>query len=414
MSNVEERRRFLQEARLQHQLEIQSRQIESVFTRHNLDVQIAGGRVEPRTIRFDLRTYVAEGLDRLTALAQELRGVLRVPVHIERENGMWRVRVSRDVEPPVSLLDMLAIWSDVPPQTAVLGLSNAGEPIFLPLDGTVSHVLIAGSAEAGKTTLLRTIAVSLAMLNRQSRLQLAIIGPESDISPDAYGILEPLNYLPHIVNPVVYRTEEAADLLNGLVSELDYRQEQRIKHPAIVVLVDRVAALLENGGEPVREPLTYLVQHGIKAGIYLVMTARRANNESLPSWIDAHVSLRITGRVDTPEEAYAATGLPDSQAEYLLGQGDFLAVSGDMLTYFQGAFVSDSDLHMCITELQRRRARVLLAQPVSIRPHLSFVKEFSEEEEIPFGLVNEEVALGWHDEAVELAPEEFDEFWEAE
>jgi hypothetical protein len=38
----------LQERRLQHQLEIQSMQIEHVFNRHQVDAHVAGGTVKPR------------------------------------------------------------------------------------------------------------------------------------------------------------------------------------------------------------------------------------------------------------------------------------------------------------------------------------------------------------------------------
>ena len=46
----------LQEKRLQHQLEIQSMQIEHVFDRHQVPAQVDGGLVKPRSISFSLQT----------------------------------------------------------------------------------------------------------------------------------------------------------------------------------------------------------------------------------------------------------------------------------------------------------------------------------------------------------------------
>jgi DNA segregation ATPase FtsK/SpoIIIE-like protein len=62
----------LQERRLQHQLEIQSMQIEHVFNRHQVDAHVAGGTVKPRLISFNLQTQLATGLERLKVLTDDL------------------------------------------------------------------------------------------------------------------------------------------------------------------------------------------------------------------------------------------------------------------------------------------------------------------------------------------------------
>jgi len=72
---------------------------------------------------------------------------------------------------PVPLLDLIPLANPLPPLAAAIGMSENGRCITLNFsDRATTNVLLTGEKEAGKTTLLRTIAVSLAMNNRQSQL----------------------------------------------------------------------------------------------------------------------------------------------------------------------------------------------------------------------------------------------------
>jgi hypothetical protein len=99
----------LQERRLQHQLEMQSMQIEHVFNQHQMEAHIAGGTVKPRSISFHLQTQLATGLERLKTLTDDLMQTLGVPVSLSREDGEFRLDVSQRSEPPVSLLDLMSL-----------------------------------------------------------------------------------------------------------------------------------------------------------------------------------------------------------------------------------------------------------------------------------------------------------------
>ena len=169
------------QARLQHQLELQSQQIERFLSHHQLSANITGGAVQPRSIRFDLVTPLTQGWERLRDLTHELKTALNVPdVRLSAEDGQLRLHIVRPEEPPVALLDLLPLLPDLPPVTAVLGLAEDGRPILLDFDNPdVTHVLAAGMTGAGKTMLLRTMALSLALKNRQSQLQLLVIDPET-------------------------------------------------------------------------------------------------------------------------------------------------------------------------------------------------------------------------------------------
>jgi DNA segregation ATPase FtsK/SpoIIIE, S-DNA-T family len=355
--------------RLQHQLKLQSMQIERVLDRHNVSAQVAGGSVEPRSIIFDLQTHLATGLDRLREVKQELMMALGVAdVELRQDNDRFHIQVARPEDPPVALLDVLEAMPDIAPVTAVLGLAEDGRPVLLDFaTEQLPHMLLVGEPGAGKTTLLRTLAVSLALTSRQSQLQLVIVDPCAGEQIRIDPLLEPLDYLPHMLAPLTVGLAETADLLNFLVAEMRYRIGQRIDLPAIAVLVDRADWLLDQGSTEVRDAIMQLAQRGETAGIHLVLSVQAADDPALSNMLKANLPVRLVGQVTDAHAARVATGLAYSQAELLLGEGDFLAVAKGNATHFQAAFLDDYELHLVLERLYTRQAR-LLAQPLAALP----------------------------------------------
>jgi len=374
MSEKENWRKVLKENRLQHQLEIQSRQIEKVFTHHELPAHVAGGTVRSRSISFDLQEQVTSGWEWLRDhLKRELTAVLGgADVRLSREDGQLRLHVGRPDNPPVPLLDLLPLLPETLTVTAVLGLAEDGRPVLLPLtEADMTPVLLAGEPDAGKTALLRTIAVSLALTNKQSQVQLLVIDGDAPESRSTHSQLEPLTYLPHLLTPVVCDFEEAAEALNFLADEIGYRGEQDIAVPHVVVLIDGIVTLLEAGGRPVADALVRLARRGATAGIHLVMSTRRPDAPVLADLFKANFPVRLVGQARDEKQAAVAAGVAGSQAQYLLDQGDFLAVTDSMTTHFQGAYIGDYDLHLTLEALHRNRPRPLLARSMSVRPTLA-------------------------------------------
>lgn len=377
MSEALQRRRQLQEMRLKHRLAIQTRQIERVLAHESVSGQVAGGRVDVEGIRYDVQAQLTQGWERLRDLTSELKVALGVPdVALSRENGRLQISISRTAEPPVSLLDLLALTPDVPPVTAVLGLSDNGRPVLLRFDDSqMSHVLLSGASGAGKSALLRTMALSLALHNRQSQAQLLIIDPHLEAEPGGHRYLEPLNYLPHLLTPVCHSLEEAAEALQFLVAEMERRDEDDVERPSLFAFIDKAASLLEAGGEPVVGAITRLLQRGQQTGIHLILSTQRPGTAVFSASLQANLTVRLAGRLDTPRAARAATGHPASGAEQLRGMGDFVAVIGEARTYFQAAYAGDYDLHLCLQQLHRPPEKVLLARPYFARPNIEPLKD---------------------------------------
>jgi DNA segregation ATPase FtsK/SpoIIIE-like protein len=391
----------LQERRLQHQLEIQSMQIEHVFNRHQVDAHVAGGTVKPRLISFNLQTQLATGLERLKVLTDDLMHTLGVPVSLSREDGQLRLDVSQPTVPPVSLLDLMALLSDLSPVTAVLGLAEDGRPVLLDFaEQDMTHILVSGISGAGKTALLRSLVMSLALLNRQSRVQFVVFDGNSK-DADAETDLHSLNYLPHMLANVMCHQNDIRDTLAFLTEEISYRLEYEVVAPTIVVVIDQVDTLLETGDTLIRDAIVTLVQRGSEVGVHLVMSSQRPQTAVLDNLFKANISVQLVGRLADSEQAQTVTGLRSSQAEFLLGQGDFLAIAGQYMTHFQAAYIGDYDLHLTLQELYRKRPPTLLAQSVDELQSISLsnldIENTSDELPQHFLYKGDEVTLTYED-----------------
>jgi DNA segregation ATPase FtsK/SpoIIIE-like protein len=360
--------------RLRHHLEIQALQIEEVFTRHQVEARVAGGQVQPRVVSFNLQAQLQAGWERLQALKRDLAQVLgAADLQLEEDEAGWRLTVARDNNHPVDLLELLDAHPSLPKLTAVLGIAENGRPVLINFaEPEMSHILVVGQADAGKSSLLRSAAVSLAVRNRQADLQLLVIDPDREVTGRVERpTLTPLGYLPHMLAPVVERLEDIAAVLHYLTEEIGYREEAGVARPVILTLVDNLHHLLAVGGQPFLAPLTRIIQRGDRVGVHLMLSYREGG-ATLPSLLRSHFAARLVGQVDDPQQARAATGLPDSRADYLLGQGDFLAIGRGEMVHFQAAYINDYDLHHTVDRLYRQPQKRMTAQPTQIRPSFDF------------------------------------------
>ena len=360
------------EERLRHQLEIQSMQIEGVFEQHQLPSRVAGGQVGPGWIRFELQTQLAAAMERVQQIKQDLLRVLVAhDITIAPQRDRLQIEVAQPAAESVNLLDLLAIIPPLPPVTAALGWSEDDRPVVIDMTtAEAAHVLVTGVLGAGKTVLLRSMALSLALHNKPSRLQMVVVDGDAAADPTKAQELGALNYLPHLLTPVVDDVTAATEVLAFLVNEINYRKEQGVTTPAIVVMLDGADFLLTEGGKDGQEAVRQLVRNGAAAGMHVILSTDKPAAPYLDNLFKASFPARIVGKVADAAAARSASGINETQAEYLLGEGDFLALAGGSMSHFQAAYIGGTDLLQAIEPLHRRQLPVLLAQPTTIRPVL--------------------------------------------
>ena len=303
---------------------------------------------------------LARGRDRYQTVKSGIQSLLGVAmVRLTGNDSFLEYELAREDDVPVSLLQLLHDLPTLPEMAAIMGVAEDGAPLLVDLRAPESaHLLIAGETGAGKTMLLRSMLLSLATRQRQAQVQMVLLD-----GSDVPG-LAALAQLPHALGPAVSSLDDVAETLTFLVNEMGYRQDQGVKTPALVVAIDEVEQLLAAGGQPVVAPLMRLLQKGAPAGIHLLLTTANPAAPLLDNVLKAAIPLRVVGRLPDAEMARAAAGRPHSQAEYLQGQGDFVAVTSESLTLFQGAYVGQRASAQMIRQLSRASSEKLLAFPI--------------------------------------------------
>jgi S-DNA-T family DNA segregation ATPase FtsK/SpoIIIE len=329
-------------------LDYQADHIEALLASHKIEALVSDVQVSPRWVRFTLSLALGVKITSVQNLTEELALALGSPTaRVTRSQAALAVEIPLSAPQPIHLLALLGDLPLLPPVTAVLGLSLDGEPLTLPLMAPeVTHVLIAGATGCGKTELLRSLLLSLALFNRQAHLQLALIDPKR-------RGLTPLDGLPHLVAPVATTPEAASHLLDYLVGEMERRdRENAPPSPRIVIAVDEVADLLSISDKTVEKALIRLAQRGREAGFHIICSTQRPSADAVPGALKANLPARLIGKVASGQEALTAAGIPGTNAEFLMGSGDFVSVVGGHVTRFQASYTGLLDIQRILDSLR--------------------------------------------------------------
>ena len=241
---------------LRQYLEAQSDRTEAVLAAHRAPARITGGTVGPRLIRLFLNPAPHTRFATIQGLTADLALALRAPsLRIGRGEEGVILELPNPHPRPVSLLTLLPEIAPLPPLTAMLGLTDAGVPLLARLSSPdVSHVLVSGATGAGKSALLRTMAVSLVLSQSAADLRLLCLDPQGR----TFGSLVDA---PQLLRPPVAEPREMRETLRSLLRELEIRDRRNEDSPAIVLLVDKLTDLVS--------------QRGHETGIHVVAATRR-------------------------------------------------------------------------------------------------------------------------------------------
>jgi DNA segregation ATPase FtsK/SpoIIIE-like protein len=266
---------------------------------------------------------------------------------------------------PVRLLPLVQRVADVvPPTTATLGLDTDGTPLLLRLNSPeVDPVIISGEEGAGKSSLLRGMALSIALHNSPDRVRLLLL----DCTGEGRAF-RGLERLPHLACPIASGPVDALVSLRWALrmlarrshaansGELTFDDEPEdeslfeygaleTEASSLVIMIDGADRLSSSGNRradaEMVEALRRLLETGSDRGIHLVMSAERPDEivGANPSW-----GARIVGVVPSAEAARVASGVKGSGAQGLLGGGDFLVTLNAELIRFQAAGVSSGEV----------------------------------------------------------------------
>ncbi len=312
------------------------------------------GRDEPVTGRADLcDVATAEALARRllarhpssdpvgAAPAVDVLSLLRLPdPHTIEAREVWRARPH-------------------PPRLrAAVGVTGSGDPLHLDLEesargGAGPHGLVVGATGSGKSELLRTLVLGLALTHPPDRLNLVLVDFKGGAT---FTGLAPL---PHVAASVTNLADDLAlvdRMQDALAGELVRRQEvlrsagaasvhdlgagpDAAALPRLLVVVDEFAEMLAARPE-LLETFTAIGRLGRSLGVHLLLASQRLEEGRLRG-LEAHLSYRVGLRTFSAAESRAVLGVPDAvELPPLPGVG-YLRTGPGVPVRFRAAHVSE-------------------------------------------------------------------------
>ena len=139
---------------------------------------------------------------------------------------------------PPTLAELLESLPEPPPYAALLGACEDGLPFLFDLTNPApGAILVTGDAAGGKTGLLHSILHSACRMNTPEQLIFNVIASQ----PEEYLDLDPLEHCQAIL-PV--EEPAVADLIAELVDTVETRKRNHPQDPAMILVIDDLAALL--------------------------------------------------------------------------------------------------------------------------------------------------------------------------
>lgn len=252
-----------------------------------------------------------------------------------------------------------------PPLTVPLGVDETGRPLRLDLresalGGAGPHGLLVGATGSGKSELLRTLVVGLALAHDPADLNLVLVDFKGGAT--FAGLAD----LPHVSALITNLADELplvdrmADALSG---ELVRRQEvlraggcgsigeyaawlrSHPDHPdgtaplpTLLVVVDEFSELL--AAQPdFADLFVTLGRLGRSLGVHLLLASQRLDEGRLRG-LESHLSYRIGLRTFSEHESRAVLGVPDAHHLPATPGAGYLRTGPDRLVRFTAAYVS--------------------------------------------------------------------------
>ena len=243
-----------------------------------------------------------------------------------------------------------------------LGVDTTGNAKVLNL-ADMPHLLIAGQTGSGKSVCLNVLILSLLYARKPEECKLILIDPKRVEMTCYQGI-------PHLKQPVVTEPENAMEVFEDLVHEMEtryrllsengvrkissYNELKTVeKMPYIVTVVDEMADLMMTSGKELETAVVRLAQLGRAVGIHLVLATQKPVTKVITGLIKSNMTSRIAFQVATNMDSRVI--LDSSGAENLVGRGDMLALYPGVTepVRLHGCWVSDAETQKVTDSLRR-------------------------------------------------------------
>jgi hypothetical protein len=181
-------------------------------------------------------------------------------------NGGAESAPSESLAWPPTLAELLENLTEPPPYAALLGACEDGLPFLFDLTNPApGAILVTGDAAGGKTSLLHSILHSACRMNTPEQLSFNVIASQ----PEEYLDLDPMEHCQTVL-PV--EEPAVAELIAELVETVETRKRNHPQDPAMILVIDDLAALLSFLDEQTYDRLYWLIRHGPRYQVWTLAT----------------------------------------------------------------------------------------------------------------------------------------------
>jgi S-DNA-T family DNA segregation ATPase FtsK/SpoIIIE len=338
-----------------------SAQLLEALSHFGIDAKVVATVAGPHITRYELRLAPGIKMSKVAQLkddlayalaATDIRILAPIPgkqaVGIEVPNQHRRIVRLGDVyqDPPKD-------WS---PLTVWLGKDVSGKAIGADL-AKMPHLLVAGTTGAGKSGCINAMLSSVLLRATPEEVRMVLVDPKQ-VELNHYEAV------PHLLTPVITSPRMAANALQNLVREMEWRygimsmartrslpelNKYRLAKdeeplPYILCVIDELADLMMVAPADVEDSIIRLAQKARAVGIHLVLATQSPRVDVITGMIKANVPSRIAFAVSSQTDSRVI--LDQNGAESLLGQGDMLfsPVGSSKLQRIQGAYIDEGQI----------------------------------------------------------------------
>ncbi len=292
-------------------------------------------------------------------------------------------------------VDLAALWRARPARSRLrvpIGLDASGQPVELDIKesaqgGMGPHGLVIGATGSGKSELLRTLVLGLALTHPPEALNFVLV----DFKGGATFLgLEDLRHVSAVITnleqelPLVDRMRDALrgelvrrqELLRSAgnyASVRDYQRDQErgaglAPLPTLFVVIDEFSELLSAKPEFI-DLFVMIGRLGRSLGVHLLLASQRLEEGRLRG-LDTQLSYRIGLRTFSAAESRIVLGVPDAYELPSAPGSGFLKVDVAEMTRFKAAYVSGPADPQATTQAAPRRfqATIVPYGPEYIQP----------------------------------------------
>ena len=243
-----------------------------------------------------------------------------------------------------------------------IGIHPDGRPLELDLkesaqDGMGPHGLLVGATGSGKSELLRTLVLALAVTHSSEILNFVLVDFKGgatftrlDRLPHTSAVITNLADQLHLVDRMLdaiqgelMRRQELLRAAGNYASQRDYEKARAAGAPleplpALLLIVDEFSELLTARPDFI-DMFVQVGRVGRSLGVHLLLASQRLDEGKLRG-LESHLSYRIGLRTFSAMESRTVLGAPDAyQLPRSPGNG-FLKTEADELVRFRAAYVS--------------------------------------------------------------------------